>query len=106
MPACRPDRTAAIGTTALRLPWCRQPRRRLCRATGAARHHALRSPLLPGVDDFRDGCSDRPGNVPAGVMRTHLAQVGVVTNVIAGAVLIAVGETLFLAGEPFSDRKG
>ena len=53
--------------------------------------------LTPRFDDFLDGLFERLRNVPLGIMGSHFAQVGVITNVVAVAVLIHVGIGLRLA---------
>ncbi len=52
-----------------------------------------------------DGLLQRLGDVPLRIVGAHLAQVGVVTDVVAGAVLVDVGADLFFAGKFFGERE-
>ena len=63
-------------------------------------------PLLPRFHDLSDRFLEALGDIPAGVVGLHLAEVAVVADVVADAVLIHVGVLLFLAGEFLSDSKG
>ena len=63
-------------------------------------------PLLPRLHDLSDRFLEALGDVPAGVVGLHLAQVAVVADVVADAVLVDVGILLFLTGELLGNRKG
>src|SRR6188508_2451412 len=66
---------------------------------------AMRARLLPGVDDLVQRLGQGLRDVPARVMAAHLAEIGVIADVIAGAILIDVGVDLRLAGHAFGHRE-
>ena len=63
-------------------------------------------PVLPGVDDLLDGLGEADSDVPTWIVLTHLAEVAVVTDVIADSILVDIGILLRIAGERFSNLKG
>ena len=64
------------------------------------------SACLPGFDDLADGFGEADGDVPRRVVGFHFPEVAVVADVVADAVLVHIGEGLFLSGEGFGDLEG
>ena len=64
------------------------------------------SARLPGFDDLADGFGEADGDVPRRVVGFHFPEVAVVADVVADAVLVHIGEGLFLSGEGFGDLEG
>ena len=60
-------------------------------------------PSLPGFNDLPDRLFERNGDVPSGIVPPHLAQVGVIADVVTTAVLVVVPEFLRHAREGFRD---
>lgn len=58
---------------------------------------------FPSLDDLADGFFERLGDVPIWIVGAHFAEIGVVTNVVADAVLVDVRENLRFAGELFGN---
>ena len=61
---------------------------------------------FPGFDDLADGFCEADGDVPRGIVGFHFPEVAVVADVVADAVLVHIGEDLFLSGEGFGDLEG
>ena len=53
-----------------------------------------------------DGFGEADGDVPRRVVGFHFPEVAVVADVVADAVLVHIGEGLFLSGEGFGDLEG
>ena len=64
------------------------------------------SACLPSFDDLADGFREADGDVPRGIVGFHFPEVAVVADVVADAVLVHIGENLFLSGEGFCDLEG
>ena len=64
------------------------------------------SACFPGFDDLADGFGEADGDVPRGIVGFHFPEVAVVADVVADAVLVHIGEGLFLSGEGFGDLEG
>jgi hypothetical protein len=56
-------------------------------------------PFLPGSYDLLDGLRQGLGDIPLRVMRFHLAQIAVITDMVSDPVLIDIGICLLSAGE-------
>lgn len=59
--------------------------------------------LLPSFDDLADGVFERLSDVPRWIVGPHLAQVGIVADVVASSIVIEVSVNLSFAGEFFRD---
>lgn len=64
------------------------------------------SACLPGFDDLADGFGEADGDVPRRVVGFHFSEVAVIADVVADAVLVHIGEDLFVSGEGFGDLEG
>ena len=64
------------------------------------------SACLPSFDDLADGFGEADGDVPRREVGFHFPEVAVVADVVADAVLVHIGEGLFLSGEGFGDLEG
>jgi len=61
---------------------------------------------LPRLDDLADGFLEGLGDIPFRIVSAHFPQIGVIADVIAGAVLVDVGMHLRLTREFFHDLEG
>ncbi len=62
--------------------------------------------MMPSLHDFFKNIFERARDAPLRVVAFHFAQVAVITNVIADAVLFKVTALLRLASQFFDRRKG
>ncbi len=53
-----------------------------------------------------DGLGKADGNIPTWVVLSHLAEVAVVTDMVADSILVDIGVLLRIAGKRFCNLKG